>query len=146
MRTKETLSEIRQVCQVGFIDHKLVGIGAPILPDRHRFSAPDEFRSASAKLLPTANGQLGGSAIGGTVPAFHGEDTKAVGKFQIQGRKVIRLRERRCGTRLEIGIKIEANAKSLDALGKLFWCAELGDAGIHVFPVGSVRGQVMDRS
>ena len=74
----QNFSQPREALSRMIINEKLIRVGATVVPDGYGFSTPDELRAASAKVLPSTNGQLGRSAIGSSIPAFHRMDREAI--------------------------------------------------------------------
>src|ERR1035441_6701091 len=103
MGADEAFAQAGQLRPVGLVDDKLPGVGAPIGADGDGLAAPDEFCAALSESLPAAGHQLSGLAVGGSVPAFHGEDTEAVREWSIASRESAGLRERRTGRGEEFG-------------------------------------------
>ena len=48
-----------------------MGIGAALMADGYRFAAPNQFRAASAKSLPTAKRMLAWTTVARAVPSIH---------------------------------------------------------------------------
>ena len=78
MGAHQVLTQVGNGREVGIVDHQLVRIGAAVMPDGERFSAPDELGPAMAKPFPAPACQVGGLPQFGTVPTFHGQDGEAI--------------------------------------------------------------------
>src|SRR5579872_6529350 len=64
-------------------DDDLIGIGAAGVIDGGGFAAPDKFGAALTEALPAADGVVGGIAVGGAVPAFHGVDGDSIADLYV---------------------------------------------------------------
>ena len=78
MRGHQGLAELRQVGFGSLADDKLVRVGPPVGPHRHRFPAEDELCAAFTKPTPAAQDFFGNPAARCAIPAFHGVDGATV--------------------------------------------------------------------
>jgi hypothetical protein len=78
VRLDQRSPQLCQGGQVGLVDQQLVGIASSVMLYGHGFATSDELGAATSKVAPATEGQLGRSAVGGAVPAFHRLGTEAV--------------------------------------------------------------------
>src|SRR5437870_1815784 len=57
---------------------QLVRVGAAVVADGHRFSAPHQLGAARAEIPPAAVRQVARLALARAVPSFHGKNAEAV--------------------------------------------------------------------
>src|SRR5690606_14582339 len=75
---EEYLSQIGNRLLASLVKPELVGISASFGDDGYRLAAPDQLGAAPAEVAPAPLGELTRIAVGGAVPAFHGEDREAI--------------------------------------------------------------------
>ena len=78
VRFHQPFTQGLQTAQRVFLDHQLVGVGAPIVAHRHRLSAPDQLCAAESKIGPAPLGHLGRATIFCAVPTLHRQHAEAV--------------------------------------------------------------------
>src|SRR5207244_3225094 len=90
----QRLAQILDITQGLLAEQKLIRVRAPVRAHRDGLAAPDEFRAARSKMLPSADRQRTRPAVRRSVPAFHRLDRESVADthaVELHG-----LRERRC--------------------------------------------------
>src|SRR6185369_4397348 len=89
-----------------------------IVTNGHRFTAPNQFRTAASEVFPTADSQLGRFAVSRAVPSFHWLNGKAISKKYSTHSH--RLGERRCAAGEQLVIAWQRNAQLSQFFSELF--------------------------
>ena len=80
MRGDQRIAQSGDVAERVLLQAELARVGAAVGPHGDGLAAPDQLGAAAAEIGPAPGGVLGGAAIGGAVPAFHGQHAEAVGQ------------------------------------------------------------------
>src|SRR5258708_4981090 len=78
VRLHQRLTQLRDSSLVALGDDQLIRIRAAVRMHGHRLAAPDQFRAALAKTLPTPQHRLGDAASRGPIPTFHRMNRPAI--------------------------------------------------------------------
>ena len=67
-----------KIGKILLLNNELIGVGPAVMPDSNSFTPPDKLCATQAEPAPASANKIVWPAIGFRIPAFHGQDGKAI--------------------------------------------------------------------